>query len=295
MTPRSLMLTALIGFHAVACAPQPEPLIDRGTVVSKHASVRQKNSGTSKTLLTLESGQSVEILERRENWYRVRVGDVQGFMEESTILTDSTRNRMREIAEDARNAPVQNTAKTTGEATLRMEPGRSSPAVRKLRAGAKLEILERRLATQSERPQAWLKARISPNEAGWISSTLVQFDVPDEISRYTEERVYTAIQVLKEVQDPATGPVFWYVVGERSARLDPGLDYDGIRVFTWNAGKGRYETAYRLHNLKGVYPLEVGGAGANPTFRFHELAEDGIKKERNFTMNGVVVREIRKT
>jgi SH3-like domain-containing protein len=292
----SIPAATLILSCTVGCVPKPEPAIDRGTVIGRHASVRTKNSSTSKTLLTLEAGSPVDVLERHDNWYRVRVGDLQGFMEETTVLTDTTREHIQQLAEEARDAPVQNTARTTGDATLRMEPSRSSPAVRKLAAGVKLEILERRLSTQTERRQAWFKARVSPTEAGWISSSLVAFDVPEEISPYTEERVYTAVQVLKQVSDPVTGPVSWYVIGERSTRLEPGLDFDGIRVFTWNMKKGRYETAFRLNSLKGVYPLEVGAAGDSPTFRFYELTEDGgSKKARNFTMNGVVVREARKT
>jgi hypothetical protein len=296
MNPRSLLLTAtLLCFSAVACVPKPEPAIERGTVIGKHASVRLKNSPRSKTLITLETGEAVDVLERQDNWYRVRVKDVQGFMEESTVLTDSTRGRIQQIADEARQAPVQNTARTTNEATLRMEPGRTAPAVRKLAPGVKLEILERAVVMQTERPQAWLKARVSPNEAGWISAGLVSFDVPDEISRYTEERAYTAVKVLKQVADPIAGPVSWYVIGERSARLEPGLDFDGIRVFTWNVKKSRYETAFRLRNLRGVYPLEVDSTGENPTFHFYEMEEDGVsRKSRNFTMSGVIVRESRK-
>jgi hypothetical protein len=292
---RSWILTsALIISCAVACVPKPEPAIDHGTVVARHASVRTKNSSTSRTIITLEPGESVDVLERQDNWYRVRTGDVQGYMEESTVLTNTTRDHIQKIAEEARLAPVQNTAKTITDATLRMEPGRSAPAVRRLAAGVKLEILERKLAPQTEKPQPWFKARVSPNEVGWVSGSLVAFDVPDEISQYTEERTYTSVQLLKQVMDPVSGKVPWYVVGERSSKLEAGLDFDGVRVFTWNSTKSRYETAFRLRNIRGVYPLEVGEAGGSPTFRVHELAADGTSTSRSFIMNGVVVRESRK-
>ena len=55
--------------------------------------------------------------------------------------------------------------------------------------------------------------------------------------------------------------------------------------------KHRYETAFRLKGLRGVYPLEVGQDGVNPTFRVYELDEDGTKKvPHDYVMYGVIVR-----
>jgi hypothetical protein len=54
----------------------------------------------------------------------------------------------------------------------------------------------------------------------------------------------------------------------------------------------RYETAFRSKGIRGVYPLEVGQDGANPTFRIYELSEDGSTKiPRDYVMYGVVVRQ----
>jgi hypothetical protein len=127
-----------------------------------------------------------------------------------------------------------------------------------------------------------------------VLSSLIQFDVPPEVSQYTEDYTYSAVKPLNQVQDSIAGPIKWYVVGERKPGMDPNLDYQGIRVFTWNNGKHRYETAFRLRGLRGVYPLEVGQDAGRPTFRIFELAEDGKAQiPRNFVMNGVVVSEIR--
>ena len=63
-------------------------------------------------------------------------------------------------------------------------------------------------------------------------------------------------------------------------------------MFTWNLKRHRYETAYRIKNLRGVYPLQVGTEGNNPMFQFSEMTEDGTKKPpRKFVMNGVICRE----
>ena len=55
--------------------------------------------------------------------------------------------------------------------------------------------------------------------------------------------------------------------------------------------KHRYETAFRVKGLRGVYPLAIGQDGVNPTFRVYELEEDGNSKTpRDFVMFGVIVR-----
>jgi len=55
--------------------------------------------------------------------------------------------------------------------------------------------------------------------------------------------------------------------------------------------KHRYETAFRTRGMRGVYPLQVGQDGPNPTFRVYELSEDGTTKTpHDFVMYGVIVR-----
>jgi len=123
----------------------------------------------------------------------------------------------------------------------------------------------------------------------------VEFNVPEEIAQYTEDLAYAAVKTVHQVEDPIAGTIRWYVVGERKPPVDPNLDFNGIRVFTWSKGNHRYETAFRKRDLRGVYPLEVGEKGGNPTFRVYELSADGTTKTaRDFVMLGVIVREVKK-
>ena len=69
-----------------------------------------KNSSTSRTLETLDVGENVQVLERRDNWYRIRSGDVEGWMEESTVVTNDTKNRIQQLASAAQTLEPQNTA-----------------------------------------------------------------------------------------------------------------------------------------------------------------------------------------
>jgi hypothetical protein len=270
--------------------------LDQATVVAKYASLRQKNSSTSRTLRPLTIGDKVDVLERQDNWYRVRYGtDVQGWMEESTILTSETKVRIQNLVAASRTLEPQNTAVLKQEANIRLEPGRSTSIIRKLDSGTKVEVLDRvtkpRPGSETARDM-WLKVRPSPTEVGWLLASSLDFDIPSDISQYSEDYVYATIKIINRVEDSLAGQINWYVVGERKPGSDPSLDFEGIRVFTWNMKKHRYETAFRTRGIRGVYPLEAGQEGVNPTFRVYELSEDGTTKvPRDFVMYGVIVRQ----
>jgi uncharacterized protein YgiM (DUF1202 family) len=269
--------------------------VDEATVVARNASLRLKNSSTSRTLRVLDTGDKVDVLERQGNWYRVRYGDVQGWMEESTVVTTETKERITKLVAESQELEPQNTAILKQDANLRLEPGRSTSIIRRVESGTKVEILDRvtkpRSGLESSRDM-WVRVRPAPTEVGWVLSGSLDFDIPPEIALYNEGYVYAAVKTISRVQDSLAGQVNWYVVGERKANADPNIDFQGVRVFTWNPRKHRYETAFRTRDMRGVYPLEVGQDGPNPMFTVYELAADGTtRRRRDFVMWGVIVRE----
>ena len=279
-----------------SCSPRPEPILDQATVVARNASLRMKNSSTSRTLKVLDMGDKVDVLERHDNWYRVRFGDdIEGWMEESTVVTNATRNRLQALVSASENQKPQNTAVLREDANFRIEPGRSTDIIRKLHSGSKVEIIDRVTAARPGSNSAWdvwVKVRPSPAEAGWIYGGLIDFDIPQEIAEYSEGYTYSAVKAINQVQDSLAGPMNWYLVGEHRNGMDPHLDFDGIRVFTWDGKNHRYGTAFRAKNLRGIYPLEVGQGNTGATFRVYELGADGSQKtHRDYVMYGVVVRE----
>jgi uncharacterized protein YgiM (DUF1202 family) len=281
-----------------SCNAKPDPVLDHATVVARNASVRQRNSSTSRTLLTLNPGDEVQVLERQDNWYRIRHGERSiGWMEESTIVTEETKARIQALAAASQSQKPENTAVVREQANLRIEPGRSTAIIRRLDGGAKVEVLER---VTMPRPgsegsfDVWLKVRPSPTEVGWVLASLMDFDVPADLAQYTEGYSYTAVKAINQVQDSIAGPINWYVVGEKYPGTSASIDFDGVRVFTWNMRMHRYETAFRARNIRGVYPLEIGQDKGNPTFRFYELAEDNVTKiPRTYVMYGVVTRPLK--
>jgi len=291
-----LALPLLFSLLLASCAPKPQPVVDHATVIARNSSLRLKNSSTSRTIRVLDVGEKVDVLERQDNWYRVRYSEeVEGWMEESTVVTNETKDRIRKLVEQSQNLAPQNTAMLKQEANLRLEPGRSSSIIRKVDTGTRVEVLDRvtkpRPNSETSRDM-WVKVRPAPTEVGWVLAGSLEFDIPHEIAQYSEDYIYAAVKMINRVQDQVAGQINWYVIGERKPGGDPNIDFQGVRVFTWNTKKHRYETAFRTRGMRGVYPLEIGQEGPNPTFRVYELAEDGATKvPRDFVMYGVIVRE----
>jgi uncharacterized protein YgiM (DUF1202 family) len=300
LSAMKLAFALLAALLVTGCAPKPEPAMDEATVVAKYASLRMKNSSTSRTVRVLDPGDKVDVLEHQDNWYRVRFGpDIQGWMEESTIITNETKNRITELVAASQNLEPQNTAVLKQEANLRLEPGRSTAVIRKLDGGTRVEVLERKTKPRpgSDTSQdMWIKVRPGPTEVGWVLASSLDFDIPTEIAQYSEDYIYAAVKTINRVHDPIAGEINWYVIGEKKPNSEPNIDFSGIRVFTWNVKKHRYETAFRTKGMRGVYPLEISQEGVNPTFRVYELSKDGnTTVARDFVIYGVIVREKRES
>ena len=292
----ALTLVLAFSISLAGCGPRKEPAKELATVVANHASVRMKNSANSRTLATLEPDTPVDILEKQGNWYRIRSGDTQGWMDETTLRTQTMAAKLQAMSAEAKSQESQNTALLRNDGNIRLDPGRNTAILRRLPADTKVDVLERKtLPRPGSSPPSldvWIKVRTSPTEVGWLLGSVLDYDAPAAIGGFMEGSNYSAIKPLNTVQDPEVGPIIWYVVGERRPGAPSDVAFDGIRVFTWNLKKHRYETAYRIKGIRGAYPLSVGREAGNPMFQFPEVAEDGSPKPvRKFVMNGVLVRE----
>src|SRR6186713_902982 len=117
-----LTLALALSTVLTACGPKKE----QATVVAKHASVRMKNSATSRTLATLEPETRIDIMEKQGNWYRIRHGETQGWMEETTLLTEAMAAKLKGMVDEAKKQETQNTAVLRDDANLRLDPGRTT-------------------------------------------------------------------------------------------------------------------------------------------------------------------------
>jgi hypothetical protein len=129
----------------------------------------------------------------------------------------------------------------------------------------------------------WWLARDQQGRVGWLLARRLDVDVPDEIAGYSEGQKMVGAYVLSTVYDAESNlpnkqvPIYLAVLNEYKDGLP--YDFNQIRVFTWNSKKHRYETAYRLRNLEGVFPVEVtrekiGQGDPVPVFTIHLLRAD---------------------
>src|SRR4030095_190750 len=138
-----LFLAGLFFLLLTNCAPKPEPIVDEATVVANNASLRLKTSSTSRTLRVLDSGDKVSVIERQDNWYRVRYGrDVEGWMEASTVVTNETKERIQKLVAASQNLAPQNTAVLKQDANLRLEPGRTTALMRRTDTGTQEKVCD---------------------------------------------------------------------------------------------------------------------------------------------------------
>jgi uncharacterized protein YgiM (DUF1202 family) len=277
------------------CLPERQPAIDQATVLSNNTSVRLDATSSSRTLFMLDQGDRVEILDKRDSWYLIRdVEQIEGWMDESTLIRDQTRASLDAAVDAARDLPVQNTGQTSDEVNLRLDPGRDSAIIRRLRRGVRFDVLGRDTTPRpaSDATDIWYQVRTGPEEVGWLFSQLMDLDTPQPLTPFTEGRTYTAALLLKQEQDPDFGTVDWYVVAERRDDTPPEFAYDGIRVFIWNLAEQRYDTTLRRRNLAGLYPLELTGTPREPGFRYHVAGTDGEPMPVEWVMRGTLPRPV---
>ena len=142
-------------------------------------------------------------------------------------------------------------------------------------------------------PEDWWLVRDSHGRAGWVLGRMLEVDVPLEIAQYAEGKRIVGAFVLTTVEDDATDrpnhQVPYYLVLTNEPHDGQQQDYDGIRIFTWNTKRHRYETAYREHDLNGYLPVSVA-TGSAPAFAIHVKNADGTMAEKKYHMEGVLVK-----
>ena len=89
----------------------------------------------------------------------------------------------------------------------------------------------------------------------------------------------------------------YYLVLLTEPRDGLPFDYNQIRLFSWNAHKHRYETAYRQRNIFGMLPVSVGKEifeklGEQPTFTIRVRDDNGGAAEQKYRLEGVIVKRV---
>ncbi len=272
------------------------------------------------------------LARRNDNVKVRTVGGVIGWVDGRYLMDPELWQRSEKLLEQAKAMPVQARGRTKVPTNLRAHPGRTEQRVFQFSRGVPLEIVGRTVADwvqvtdekespnepEESKKEDWYLVRGTatrpPGEgtvrnsavntttqpgdqtipiAGWVVARFITLDLPDAVRDGTSSANIRPIAwfELNRVTDAEGDHPQYLVAGTRSPEGQP-CDFTTLRVFTWNAKKTRYETAFIENDLCGALPIQTGkGPKGEPEFRFHVM--DGAKEERVYHLIQTVVRRVR--
>jgi len=294
-------------------------------VLSGIAQVRQQVG-------VLHYGERVEVLSKRNEYMKVRTpAGAVGWVDNRQLMEPALWQRSIKLLEQVRNMPVQARGRTKVSTNLRVLPGRTEARLYQFTRNVPVEIVGRGVAdwvqttdekdsgndaeTKKEdwflvrgvasRPPGESGTRVSvtttttePGDqtvpiAGWVVARFVELDLPDPVREGASSANIRPVAwfELNRVPDPS-GDKPQYLLAATRGPEGQSCDFTALRVYTWNAKRERYETAFIENNLCGQLPIRTGkGPKDEPEFRFHVM--DGDKEERVYRLIQTVVRRIR--
>jgi len=309
-----------------SCGRGRHRVLEVAYVSAPQAALRDQVSTIFNRVGNVKNGERVEVLDHEKRFARVRTASgIEGWIEQRYLVDQKTFDALQKLTQDNLNDPVQAPGILRNDTNLHVTPGRETEHLYQLAAGAKVAILKRGTsekqvgAVPTARPavaaavtktgaktapgpvlEDWWLVRDDQSRVGWVLARMVDVDVPLEVAQYAEGQRFVALFVLNEAEDKDKG-VQKKVSQYLCVLTDPhdGLpyDFDQVRVFTWNARKHRYETAYREHGLNGVLPVRVTQEnfekeGSLPVFILHVKNEAGNIIDRKYKLNTPIVRRV---
>ena len=303
-----------------ACGRGRHRVLEVAYVSAPQAALRDQVAAIFNRVGNVKNGERVEVLDREKRFAKVRTGTgIEGWIEQRFLVDEKTFDALQKLTADNLNDPVQAPGVMRNDTNLHVTPGRDTEHLYQLASGAKVAILKRETAEKqlasASPPKAaksgskapagpaledWWLVRDTQGRVGWVLARMVDVDVPLEIAQYAEGQRFVAFFPLNEVQDNDQGvlkqiPQYLCLLTEpHDGEL---YDFDQVRVFTWNARRHRYETAYREHGLNGALPVTVtkenfDKEGTLPVFILRVKDDAGSVSERKYKLNTPIVRRV---
>jgi hypothetical protein len=277
----------------------------------------------------VHNGERVQILERMQSKRFLRVRSPrgeEGWVQERYLADQPTFDQFQKLAEQFKSAPAQATATTEEQVKVHVLPGRKTAYLYLLNEKQKVDMLQRLPVDRNAAPlqlkdekqkdaddapdedkvksdnavppavrEDWWLVRDAQLRVGWVLGRTLYLQVPEEIAQYSEGQRIVAAYTLDEVQDEGKKVSEYMVLFTEKEGLP--YDFSQARVFTWNARKHRYETAYRERELAGVLPVTLGKQefekeGNLRTFVLRVKEDDGSVRERIYKFNPPIVRRV---
>ncbi len=279
---------------------RPKPPAQYVYVTAKQTFLRDRVAAVSNRTGAVENGDKLEVLERGRRFIRVKTAKgEQGWIDEKAVATQEIFDQFEALKKQHQNDPAVASGVVRDDVYMHVSPGRATERLFRLAEGEKLKLLRRatlpkplppgqrppkppapeqaaatkpasgeakqaQVASAEPAPpvmEDWWLVRDSKGDTGWLYSRMMDVDVPDAITRYSEGQRIVGAYVLTTVNDPEAPqddknvPVYVTVLSPFKAGLP--YDFDQVRVFTWNVKKHRYETGYRERNIEGYLPVEI--------------------------------------
>jgi len=284
-------------------------------VAAAQVTLRDRVAAVFNKTGTVENGEKVNVLERTKNGRFVRVRSPrgeEGWVEQRYLADEKIFNRFQILENGYINAPIQARAVTRSDLNMHATPGRDSEHLYLLKEGEKLDLLKRATAEKAVKSAAkpatdatplpppvledWWLVRSSQKHYGWVLARMLDLDIPVDVAQYAEGQRIIADFVLNQVDDNGK-QVAQYLLLLNQSKEGSLIDFDQIRVFTWNKRMHHYETAYRERSLEGMLPARasqenVGAEGTLPVFTIRVRDDSGGLTERKYKLKGVIVKRI---
>ena len=301
-------------------------------VVAKQTYLRDRVAAVSTRVALVSNGETLQVVQRGRRFLQVKTGrGEEGWIEDHLVIDQAAYDRFLALRSEHREDPVVATALLRDDLYLHLKPGRESARFYLLPENEKLQLLRRASTPKPVTPQSilvtspaakkkaapgkagappavpmedWWLVRDSKGQVGWLLARMMDVDVPDEIAGYGEGQKIVGAYILTRVRDAQSDlpdrMVPEYVTVFNAYQEGLPYDFNQLRVFTWNAKKHRYETAFRERNFEGYFPVTVGqsriGAGpALPEFSIGvAVTQAGSQKvvKLDYGMDGVIVKQI---
>jgi hypothetical protein len=182
----------------------------------------------------------------------------------------------------------------------RITPEAAAAAERKKEERSPLSMLIRQ-PQEAPKFEDWSLIRTKDGKAGWILTRTMTMTIPDDVSRYAEGHRITSWFPLGDVQDgeEVKKHYLWTTI----LKGGESYEFDGFRVFVYNARRHRYETGYREKNVRGyfpsaLHPVEVTEGRKTHTAQGFSLVveeEGGALVRKTYSFEGYRVRLQSKT
>ena len=261
---------------------------------------------------TLHYGDHVDVLARRNDNVKIRTAAGRSAGSTAASCSSPPLwDRSTKLLQQAQAIPVQAHGRTKVQTNLRVQPGRTEPRLYQFGRGVPVEVVGRAVAdwaqvTDEKEPvpipatkkEDWYLVRAvatrPPGEsaartaetntttqpgdqsipiAGWVVARFVELDLPDPVREGIASANVRAVAwfELNRVPDSSGEKPQYLVAGTRGPDGQP-CDFTTLRVYTWDAKKTRYETAFIENNLCGPLPVRLGkGPKGEPEFHFRIL------------------------